>query len=408
MKTMTLAALVLILAGVQATRADDAEERHATIQAFYPLMIQAVGNGQFGQARGLCQKAIEWEPREPVHYYNLACIESRAGDAIAAFDALQEAVLLGYANADSMQTDPDLATVRQNPGFAGLLASVGKKPPGPNDGLPPLVPPAPPPPGTPPAPLPNPGPQGLLVSPPVLDDTPVAPVQNPPADMGAETLPEKAAITARGPVGLYFMTRYWSFTQTLEKAVWYFAPDGRVYQNLTDGFSAADLAAHKGPKGTLQLSGNKMSILWSDGKTENSEFERDNGNAVAFMWQMGSFVPADPFGDARSLVGRWDGGESLIVGANKVRNAQLLVLNADGTYSWEGAAIVSGGELDDGIQGSAQTTTPLTGTWKLGTYSLTLTGGKTMRRIAFPYNTDDNAAVKPDHLFFGGTMFKRL
>ena len=43
------------------------------------------------------------------------------------------------------------------------------------------------------------------------------------------------------------MSRYWSFTQTLEKAAWYFSPEGAVYQNLEVGFSAKELADHKGP-----------------------------------------------------------------------------------------------------------------------------------------------------------------
>jgi hypothetical protein len=59
----------------------------------------------------------------------------------------------------------------------------------------------------------------------------------------------KGRVTSSGPVGVFFMTRYWS-GGSLEKAAWYFASDGNVYQNLESGVTAADLAAHKGPKGT--------------------------------------------------------------------------------------------------------------------------------------------------------------
>jgi hypothetical protein len=68
-----------------------------------------------------------------------------------------------------------------------------------------------------------------------------------PAPLIRVEQPPAPRISGGGPVGLYFMTRFWSYTGTLEKAAWYFAPDGRVYQNLETGFSAGDLAAHQGP-----------------------------------------------------------------------------------------------------------------------------------------------------------------
>src|SRR5437868_11174129 len=57
----------------------------------------------------------------------------------------------------------------------------------------------------------------------------------------------KGRVTSSGPAGVFFMTRYWSGGM-LEKAAWYFAADGTVYQNLESGVAAPDLAGHKGPK----------------------------------------------------------------------------------------------------------------------------------------------------------------
>jgi hypothetical protein len=232
----------------------------------------------------------------------------------------------------------------------------------------------------------------------------VAPnVVTPPANpgTGAAAGPPKCAVTADGPVGLYFMTRSW-FGGGLEKGVWYFAPDGTVYDGLRTGFSAADLAAHRGPKGRRTYDGATMKIVWADGKSQDTPLERDN-SPDCFMWEMGSFTPAEPFRDRASLVGKYDGGESVSHGGNTAATAQTLELNADGTFTWSRVGRVAGGPyLEAGATGTT------TGTWSFDNYSLTLAGGgQTIRRIAFPYD-DPDTPVKPDRILFDGIMFKKL
>lgn len=103
---------------------------------------------------------------------------------------------------------------------------------------------------------------------------------------GADDPPATKIVDGK-PVGL-FMTRFWSFTNSLEKAVWYFAPDGRVYQNLASGFSAADLQAHKGNQGTHEVAGGKLKVTWADNKVTEGGIEADGG---AFHWDGGIFTP---------------------------------------------------------------------------------------------------------------------
>jgi len=59
-------------------------------------------------------------------YYTLACALSRQKNSDAALDAVQKAIASGYNDKKALQTDPDLATVRQNPQFATAIAAVGK------------------------------------------------------------------------------------------------------------------------------------------------------------------------------------------------------------------------------------------------------------------------------------------
>ena len=225
-------------------------------------------------------------------------------------------------------------------------------------------------------------------------------------DASAQDMPEKAALTAKGPVGLFFMTRYWSFTQTLEKAVWYFSSAGDVYENLQTGFSREDLAAHKGRKGKLQSDGKKITVQWSDGKTEQGPIEPDTKYKNVFMWELGTFIPATPFADSKAAVGSYEGGESVNVGGNKAATAQTLELKADGSFTWSGVGLVQGGTDKSKLE--AGSTGTQTGKWKLSGYSLILTGsdGKSARRIAFPFD-DEDTPIKPDHMFFGGLLLKK-
>ena len=64
------------------------------------------------------------EPHSALAWYNLACSLSLTGQPDQAFDALEKAAALGYADAEWMQSDEDLAPIRQDPRFARLLARL--------------------------------------------------------------------------------------------------------------------------------------------------------------------------------------------------------------------------------------------------------------------------------------------
>lgn len=224
-----------------------------------------------------------------------------------------------------------------------------------------------------------------------------------PAPVGKIQQPPAARMVNGRPVGLYFMTRFWAFTGSLEMVVWYFAPDGRAYQGLQTGFSAADLAAHKGYQGTYQVAGDTMQITWSEGKPTKSTIERSAGG---FAWDAAIFTAVKPFQGAKSIAGSYEGGESLSVAGNSAAVSKTLQLRADGTFTWDGVASVTSATKESKVTTGGQSSGG--GTWRMDGYSLLLTerGGRVIRGISFPYD-DPMTPVYPDRLFFNGTMYKR-
>ncbi len=216
--------------------------------------------------------------------------------------------------------------------------------------------------------------------------------------------PPSARIVDGKPIGLFFMTRFWSYTNSLEKAVWYFAPDGQAYQNLASGFSDEDLQAHQGNRGTYEVSGGKLRVTWADGKTTEGDISADGG---AFNWDGGIFTAVQPFERDKSIAGSYEGGESFNSGGgNSASTSNSIELRPDGTFRRVGVASVQSttdeSVVDAGSQGQSD------GTWTVGGYSLVLTGldGKVQRSIAFPYD-DKETPVYPDRMFFAGTMYAR-
>jgi hypothetical protein len=221
---------------------------------------------------------------------------------------------------------------------------------------------------------------------------------------GGGDQPATAKWTSGAPVGLYFMTRFWAPTSSLEKTVWYFAPDGTVYENLTDGFSAADLAAHKGRRGKGAMVGDKLEVTHADGKTTSSKFSADKGG---FGWNGGIFTAVKPLPAAAVLAGKYEGGQNLASAAGVAITSRSLELRADGTYSSGAVSSVSSSSDRSQVSVGSSRAAP-SGTWAAGAYSITLTdgAGKAKRAIAFPYD-DASTPLTPDYLYIGGTLFKR-
>ena len=365
---------------------DDPVSRRAAIDAMYPVMMNALEAKNYGRARNICDQAIIWEPQNPVHHYNLACIEARAGGARIphALSALELSVALGFDDVSHMQNDADLVSLRDEPRYQAvvkkLIATTGI--------------------GFKPADTPDARAAGSAgARAPVAKAGPGAPSPSEStATAGPASEPVVAAFREGVPVGLYFMTRFWASNGSLEKSAWYFAPDGNVYQNLEHGFSREDLAAHTGRQGRATLNGSDLVVTWTDGKPTKSKLQRDT---TGFKWSAGIFTPVVPFAHAAEIAGTYEGGESLGGGANGVAVSKQLELRADGSFEWQGIAFT--GTAGERTRVTTGSTRGSTGRWELAGFSLKLTdaSGRVLRRIVFP-NDDQATPLKPDRMFFGG------
>lgn len=92
---------------------------------------KAFEQNRYADAERLLRELVPLEHDQPVHWYNLACAialqvgtapeaerEARADEAAG---MLEQAVARGFANRVQLETDPDLASVRDRPKYRGIL-----------------------------------------------------------------------------------------------------------------------------------------------------------------------------------------------------------------------------------------------------------------------------------------------
>jgi len=324
----------------------------AVIDEVYAAMFAALEAGVFARARNLCDQVILWEPGNPVHHYNLACIEARAGTARLEFAlaALTRAVELGFVDATHVRGDSDLVNLHRDPRFTALLARMDAA----RAALPPAAPRA----------------------------------------------PASAVLTATAalPRGLFLAAPAGAPAGTLvpERSIWVFADDGTVLLDPvrglpTDG-SEAPAAARRA---VATLHGDVMSLAWTDGSRLASKLTPAAGG---FTWQGWHFVPAAPAPTPAQLAGRYTRGSAFSLGANAPDAPAELTLAADGRATWRTA------------DGRAQA-----GRWQLAAHTLALTRASASapspavpagRFLCFTFRRDA-APDAPPQLYVGGFVFER-
>lgn len=89
-----------------------------TLNEVYINMSNAYLKGQqYEKAKKTLDTLKVKTPKNPHLYYNLACYYSLTRQEAASLEALQQSIHLGYKNHDDVQSDPDLANLRQTPEF---------------------------------------------------------------------------------------------------------------------------------------------------------------------------------------------------------------------------------------------------------------------------------------------------
>jgi tetratricopeptide (TPR) repeat protein len=93
--------------------------------ALYALGITFTLKGGYYQAIETFKKIIANEPDNASAYYNIACVYSRQNKKHDAIEWLQKAVDKGYDNWNNLKTDPDMDTIKDEPGYRKLMEKHG-------------------------------------------------------------------------------------------------------------------------------------------------------------------------------------------------------------------------------------------------------------------------------------------
>ncbi len=82
--------------------------------------------GDFKRAEEWTARVLALDPEEPATLYNLACDQAVMGHTEKALELLEHAIARGFAHSDWLRNDPDLTSLRGEPRFELLAASLIK------------------------------------------------------------------------------------------------------------------------------------------------------------------------------------------------------------------------------------------------------------------------------------------
>lgn len=80
--------------------------------------------GRYEEGLAVDRRLARLVPDNATVHYNLGCSLALSGHPAEALDALAQAVELGYADADFMLQDEDLAKLREEPRFTALVETL--------------------------------------------------------------------------------------------------------------------------------------------------------------------------------------------------------------------------------------------------------------------------------------------
>ena len=105
----------------------DAARKHLELnpdnpRALYFGAMALSGLGESDRARDWNRRALKMEPDDPSVLYNIACVFARENLPDDAVSSLTKAVDNGFGHWQWIEHDSDLDSIRDNPGFAALLA----------------------------------------------------------------------------------------------------------------------------------------------------------------------------------------------------------------------------------------------------------------------------------------------
>lgn len=108
------------VAGEVLVDVDNVALRHLTISR----TNMWIGQRLYEKAEATLEAALLVWPADQVLEYNAACAAALRGDVVKALAQLEAAVTHGYNDVSQLETDPDLASLRQTARFKSIMAGV--------------------------------------------------------------------------------------------------------------------------------------------------------------------------------------------------------------------------------------------------------------------------------------------
>ena len=218
------------------------------------------------------------------------------------------------------------------------------------------------------------------------------------------------AARAAGPAdGLYLMVQYAFGSLSLDA---YYFKSGEVARSPQGNVATLDFAALKRAApwkvGTVTMANDVMEIRWGDGSTSKNSFEPE-ANGSCFGFDAGTFCPVVGFKPGERLNGSFEGGLRASSDRNAATNARRIDFSTDGHYAMDAVgSILDLEQKTDQVLGFSSGSEQ--GTYELNGTALTLhpAGRKPYVVLTFPYDVAGDPKKMPDHVYFGGTMLKRL
>jgi adenylate cyclase len=98
-----------------------ARHRPENLEALAELASVLTRLGRHAEGLAIDRRLARLAPEDPTVQYNLACSLALTGDSDGALAVLERAIALGYADAEFLEADTDLASLRTEPRFAEIL-----------------------------------------------------------------------------------------------------------------------------------------------------------------------------------------------------------------------------------------------------------------------------------------------
>ncbi len=123
---LALAPVLALLGFAAPARADDPtpEDKQARANMLEAEVMKAFAEKRYEDAEKTCREQIALVPKDEGPHYNLACALARQGKAEAAVAELKEAVALGFTDADHLEADSDLDSIREAKGYADVVKAA--------------------------------------------------------------------------------------------------------------------------------------------------------------------------------------------------------------------------------------------------------------------------------------------